>query len=179
MTTRSSGRSTGPRVARPVIVATFGAGRFWTLQHAYDQVKGVTRSWTGYMGGIMKEPTYEDVRRGDTGHVEVVHMEFDPRVVSYETLLDIFWQIHDPTQLNRQGQDKGTQYRSVIFTHDEGQAAIARASKARIEASGKFARPVVTTIEPAGVFWEAEDYHQKYMERVSIRSWVSNLFRRK
>lgn len=176
--TRST-RSRAPRVHRPVVMATFGAGCFWTPQHAYDQVKGVTRSWAGYMGGTKQAPTYEDVKQGDTGHVEVVHMEFDPRVVPYETLLDIFWEIHDPTHVGRQGPDIGPQYRSVIFTHDDAQAAIAKASKARLDGSGKYADPVATAIEPAQTFWEAEDYHQKYMERMSIRSWLSNLIRRK
>lgn len=174
-----SGRSTGPRVARPVVMATFGAGCFWHPQQVYDQVEGVTATWVGYSGGTKKNPTYEEVCHTDTGHAEVVHMEYDPRRVSYEELLDIFWQIHDPTQLDRQGPDIGSQYRSAIFTHDEAQMAIAKASKARLEASGKFDQPVVTVIEPARTFWEAEDYHQKYHERLKIRSWISDLFGRK
>lgn len=161
---------------RYVALATFGAGRFWYSQQIFDQVEGVNKSWAGYTGGHTKDPTYEDVCKGDTGHVEVVHLEFDPTVVTYETLLDIFWEIHDPTQLNRQDKDIGTQYRSAIFTHDEYQARVARESKAAKDASGKYAEPIVTTIQPAPTFWEAEDYHQKYKERLDIRSWMADLF---
>lgn len=161
---------------RYVAFATFGAGRFWFSQQVFDQVEGVTKSWAGYTGGVTENPTYEDVCNSNTGHVEVVHMEFDPTVVTYETLLDIFWEIHDPTQLNRQDKDIGTQYRSAIFTHDEYQARVARESKAAKDASGKYEAPIVTTIQPAPTFWEAEDYHQKYKERLDIRSWMSDLF---
>lgn len=161
---------------RYVAFATFGTGRFWYSQQIFDQVEGVTKSWAGYTGGTTENPTYEDVCNSDTGHAEVVHMEFDPTVVTYETLLDIFWEIHDPTQLNRQDKDIGTQYRSAIFTHDEYQARVARESKAAKTASGKYEAPIVTTIQPAPTFWEAEDYHQKYKERLDIRSWMSDLF---
>ena len=164
---------------RHVALATFGAGCFWQPQQIFDQVEGVLGTWVGYTGGTKKNPTYEEVCHTNTGHAEVLHMEFDPTVVTYETLLDIFWQIHDPTQLNRQGHDVGTQYRSAIFTHDEYQARVARESKAEKEASGKFPAPIVTTIEPAPTFWEAEDYHQKYMERLDARSWISGLFGKK
>ncbi|MEK9965960.1 MAG: peptide-methionine (S)-S-oxide reductase MsrA [Rhodospirillaceae bacterium] len=164
---------------RHVALATFGAGCFWQPQQIFDQVEGVLGTWVGYTGGTKKNPTYEEVCHTNTGHAEVVHMEFDPTVVTYETLLDIFWQIHDPTQLNRQGHDVGTQYRSAIFTHDEYQARVARESQAEKEASGKFPAPIVTTIEPAPTFWEAEDYHQKYMERLDARSWISGLFGKK
>lgn len=175
----ASGRSTGPRMPRPVVLATFGAGCFWHPQQVYDQVDGVIGTWVGYSGGTKKNPTYEEVCHTNTGHAEVVQVEFDPRKVAYERLLDIFWHIHDPTQLNRQGPDIGTQYRSVIFTHDEAQAAIATASKAQLEGSGKYEQPVVTAIEPARTFWEAEDYHQKYHERLKTRSWMTDLFGRK
>jgi peptide-methionine (S)-S-oxide reductase len=161
---------------RYVALATFGTGRFWYSQQIFDQVEGVNKSWAGYTGGHTQNPTYEDVCTGDTGHAEVVHLEFDPTVVTYETLLDIFWEIHDPTQLNRQDKDIGTQYRSAIFTHDEYQARVARESKAAKDASGKYEEPIVTTIQPAPTFWEAEDYHQKYKERLDIRSWMADLF---
>lgn len=164
---------------RVTVLATFGAGCFWQPQQVFDQVEGVTGTWVGYTGGTKKNPTYEEVCRTNTGHAEVVHMEFDPRVVTYETLLDIFWEIHDPTQLDRQGPDIGSQYRSAIFTHDDYQARAARESKAARDASGKHEAPIVTTIQPAPTFWEAEDYHQKYMERLDVRSWVSNLFGKK
>lgn len=161
---------------RYVALATFGAGCFWEPQHIFDQVEGVLHSWVGYTGGTKKNPTYEEVCHTNTGHAEVVHMEFDPRVVTYETLLDIFWEIHDPTQLNRQGPDVGSQYRSAIFTHDPYQEKAARASKEAMDASGKFEAPIVTMIQPAPTFWEAEDYHQKYKERLDYRSWMSDLF---
>ena len=162
-----------------VALATFGAGCFWQPQQVFDQVEGVSKTWVGYTGGTKKNPTYEEVCHTNTGHAEVAHMEFDPTVVTYETLLDIFWEIHDPTQRDRQGPDIGSQYRSAIFTHDDYQAKAARESKAAREASGKHDGPIVTTIEPAPTFWEAEDYHQKYMERLDTRSWVSNLFGKK
>lgn len=161
---------------RYVAFATFGTGRFWHSQQIFDQVEGVTKSWAGYTGGTTKNPTYEDVCNTNTGHAEVVHMEFDPKVVTYETLLEIFWEIHDPTQLNRQDKDIGTQYRSAIFTHDEYQERVAHESKAAKDASGKYEAPIVTTIQPAPTFWEAEDYHQQYKDRLDYRSWMSDLF---
>ena len=164
---------------RVTALATFGAGCFWHPQQVFDQVDGVTGTWVGYTGGTKKNPTYEEVCHTNTGHAEVVHMEFDPRIVTYETLLDIFWEIHDPTQLDRQGSDIGNQYRSAIFTHDEYQAKAAVKSKAARQASGKHEAPIVTAIQPAPTFWESEDYHQKYMERLDGRSWVSNLFGKK
>ena len=159
-----------------VALATFGAGCFWDPQRIFDQVEGIHGTWVGYTGGTKKNPTYEEVCHTNTGHAEVVHMEFDPTIVTYETLLDIFWEVHDPTQVNRQGPDVGTQYRSAIFTHDPYQENAARVSKEAKEASGKFEAPIVTTIQPAPTFWEAEDYHQKYKERLDIRSWMSDIF---
>lgn len=145
--------------------ATFGAGCFWGVEAAFRSVPGVVSTQVGYAGGHTKSPTYQDVCTDRTGHAEVVEVEYDPAQVSYERLLDVFWAAHDPTQLNRQGPDVGTQYRSVIFCHTPAQQEAARASKARLEASGRYARPVVTRIEAAGEFWRAEDYHQQYLEK--------------
>ena len=159
--------------------ATFGAGCFWHPQHMFDDVEGVTATWVGYMGGIKPKPKYLEVCNGTTGHAEVVHIEYDPEKVSYEQLLDTFWNIHDPTQINRQGPDIGTQYRSIIFYHDAAQEAAARASKAAKGASGNHRHEIVTAIEPAQKFWEGEDYHQKYVERMNQPGILSRLFGRK
>ena len=145
--------------------ATFGAGCFWGVEAAFRQVPGVTGTAVGYAGGADENPTYEQVCTGMTGHVEVVQVEFDSEKVSYEALLEIFWNCHDPTTLNRQGPDRGTQYRSVIFCHDAGQTIVANASKERRQQSGKVAQDIVTAIEPAGPFYRAEDYHQQYLEK--------------
>ncbi len=145
--------------------AIFGAGCFWGIEDAYRQVPGVKEALVGYSGGHTDAPTYHDVCSGRTGHAEVVEVEFDPEVVSYDDLLNVFWQIHNPTTLNRQGPDIGTQYRSAIFTLDETQAAAAEASRAQIAASGKFPRPVVTEITKASPFYRAEEYHQRYFEK--------------
>ncbi len=147
--------------------ATFGAGCFWHPQHVFDEVDGVTATWVGYMGGSKPKPTYLEVCNGTTGHAEVVHVEYDPEKTSYDQLLEVLWKIHDPTQQNRQGPDIGTQYRSVIFFHNDAQEAAARASKEALALSGKYNRKIVTAIEPAGTFWEGEDYHQKYFERMN------------
>jgi peptide-methionine (S)-S-oxide reductase len=145
--------------------ATFGAGCFWGVEAAFRKVEGVRDTAVGYMGGALENPTYEDVCTGGTGHAEVVQVTFDPAVVSYNDLLSVFWRIHDPTQLNRQGPDVGTEYRSVIFCHTPEQERAARASKAALEASGRLRRPAATAIEPAGTFWRAEEYHQRYHEK--------------
>jgi peptide-methionine (S)-S-oxide reductase len=145
--------------------ATFGAGCFWGVEAAFRQIKGVTSTAVGYMGGTLKNPTYKDVCTDRTGHAEVVEVEYDPSQVSYETLLNVFWENHDPTQLNRQGPDTGTQYRSAIFYHTPEQEAAARASKEALQASGKYRRPVVTEITPAAEFYRAEEYHQQYLEK--------------
>lgn len=150
--------------------ATFGAGCFWGIEEAFRKVEGVTAATSGYMGGHLDSPTYEDVCTDATGHAEVVQVEFDPARVSYDQLLDLFWRIHDPTTLNRQGPDVGTQYRSVIFTHDEAQHAAALASKARLQAEGRFPRPIVTEITPAAKFHRAEEYHQRYLARRGLSS---------
>lgn len=147
--------------------ATFGAGCFWGVEAAFREIPGVIEVASGYSGGDRPEPTYEAVCSGDTGHAEVVEIEFDPDRVSYATLLDKFWEIHDPTTLNRQGPDVGTQYRSAIFFHDPEQEATAIAS--RDEAQSRTRRPIVTQIVPVSDFWRAEDYHQRYFERQGSR----------
>jgi peptide-methionine (S)-S-oxide reductase len=145
--------------------ATFGAGCFWGVEATFRQVKGVTDAAVGYMGGTLDHPTYEDVCTDRTGHAEVVQVDYDPAQVSYEQLLDVFWANHNPTTLNRQGPDVGRQYRSVVFYHTPEQQAAAAAARDKLQASGRFARPVVTQIEPAATFWRAEEYHQRYLEK--------------
>ena len=142
--------------------ATFGAGCFWGIEETFREVRGVVDTAVGFMGGSTENPTYPDVCTGKTGHTEVVQVTYDPGEVSYRDLLNVFWNAHDPTTLNRQGPDIGTQYRSVIFYHTTEQEAEARASRAAVEQSGRFRRHVVTAIEPAGTFWRAEEYHQQY-----------------
>lgn len=145
--------------------ASFGAGCFWGVEAAFRQLKGVTATAVGYMGGSMPDPTYHDVCTDRTGHAEVVQVEYDPAQVSYDDLLRVFWENHDPTTLNRQGPDVGTQYRSVIFYHSPEQEAAAKASKDALAKSGRFKRPIVTEIKPAPEFWRAEEYHQQYLEK--------------
>ena len=155
--------------------ATFGAGCFWGVEAAFRQIEGVTATAVGYEGGRLENPTYEDVCSHTTGHAEVVEVTYDPEQVSYEELLEVFWGKHDPTQLNRQGWDIGDQYRSVIFFHDEEQRAAAERSKAALEASGRYRRPVVTVVEPAQTFYRAEEYHQRYLEKMGRASCTSAL----
>jgi peptide-methionine (S)-S-oxide reductase len=150
--------------------ATFAAGCFWGVEAAFRQVPGVRATTAGFMGGTLAHPTYRDVCTDRTGHAEVVQVNFDPAKVSYESLLETFWKIHDPTQINRQGPDAGTQYRSAIFFHSPAQAAAARASKGKLEKLGVFARPIVTEIVPASQFWRAEEYHQQYLEKRGLAS---------
>ena len=145
--------------------ATFAAGCFWGVEETFRQVPGVVETTVGYLGGHTASPTYKDVCTDETGHSEVVQVTFDPSKVSYDKLLDVFWSAHDPTTLNRQGPDIGTQYRSAIFFHSPEQERQARASKEKVQASGKFRRPVVTEITPASTFYPAEDYHQKYLAK--------------
>jgi len=151
-------------------LATFGAGCFWGVEVAFRQVQGVKEALVGYLGGTLANPTYKDVCTGRTGHAEVVQVQYDPGDVSYDRLLEVFWENHDPTTLNRQGPDVGTQYRSAIFYHTPGQKAAAEASKARLESSGKLRRPVVTEITEASTFYPAEDYHQRYLEKRGLAS---------
>lgn len=145
--------------------ATFGAGCFWGVEAAFRQIKGVVSTAVGYMGGTLADPTYQDVCTDRTGHAEVVQVEFDPAQVSYQDLLRVFWENHDPTTLNRQGPDVGTQYRSVIYFHTPEQEAAAQASKDALAKSGVYRRPIVTEIQPAANFWRAEEYHQQYLEK--------------
>jgi len=141
-------------------LSTFGGGCFWCLEAVYDRIEGVVSVTSGYAGGTVKNPTYEQVCTGTTGHAEVVQVAYDPAKTSYEDLLDIFWKAHDPTTLNRQGADVGTQYRSIILYHDEAQKAAAQRSLTKAQAG--FKDRIVTEIAPLGVFWKAEDYHQDY-----------------
>jgi peptide-methionine (S)-S-oxide reductase len=153
--------------------AMFGAGCFWGVESAFREVPGVIEVMSGYSGGHRPEPTYGDVCSGDTGHAEVVEIDFDPERVSYEELLEKFWELHDPTTPNRQGPDVGTQYRSAIFFHTPEQEAAA--IRSRDEAQKRFSKPIVTEIAPASEFWKAEDYHQRYFEKQGRRR--SLLFR--
>jgi peptide-methionine (S)-S-oxide reductase len=150
--------------------ATFAAGCFWGVEEAFRHIKGVTSTTVGYTGGTLKNPTYQDVCSGRTGHAEAVEVEFDPAQVSYEQLLSVFWKSHDPTTLNRQGPDAGTQYRSAIFYHDAAQQASAAGSKALLEKMNAFKRPIVTEVIPASDFYRAEDYHQQYLEKRGAKS---------
>lgn len=145
--------------------ATFGAGCFWGVEAGFRQVPGVVATSVGYMGGDFPNPSYLDVLARITGHAEVVQVEYDPQLVSYATLLEVFWSIHDPTQLNRQGPDRGEQYRSVIFYHSPAQAGAARRSKQCQESSGRYAKAIATQIEPAGAYYRASEEHQQYFEK--------------
>ena len=145
--------------------ATFGAGCFWGVQAAFDRIPGVVETAVGYEGGTLDKPTYRDVCSDRTGHAEVLEITFDPAKVSYQQLLEVFFNEHNPTQLNRQGPDHGTQYRSAIFFHSPEQQRLAEATIARLTAEQKFSRPIVTQVVPAQTFWVAEEYHQKYLEK--------------
>lgn len=145
--------------------ATFGAGCFWGVEASFSRVKGVVSTSVGYMGGHFEYPGYLDVLSRITGHAEVVQVKYDPLVVSYETLLDIFWSIHDPTSLNRQGADRGEQYRTVIFYHTLEQEHLARQSKENLERSGKYQKVLATQIQPASMYWLATEEHQQYFEK--------------
>ena len=145
--------------------ATFGAGCFWGVETTFRKVAGVRSAMVGYSGGSFENPTYEDVCSGKTGHAEVVQVEYDPPEVSYEDLLEVFWDCHDPTTVNRQGPDIGTQYRSAIFFYDADQESAAIMSKEKLQSSGRYPSPIVTEITPAEAFYPAEDYHQRYLEK--------------
>ena len=148
--------------------AMFGAGCFWSVEEAFRQVPGVVNVAVGYSGGTVPDPTYRMVCSDRTGHAEVVYVEYDVEQVSYDDLLNVFWQVHDPTTLNRQGVDIGSQYRSAIFFYSDEQRARAEASKKELQQSGHLGRPVVTELSPAGVFYRAEEYHQRYLEKVGL-----------
>jgi peptide-methionine (S)-S-oxide reductase len=145
--------------------ATFAAGCFWGVEAAFRQVPGVTATRVGYTGGTVANPSYELVCTDTTGHAEAVEVTYDPARVSYDDLLEVFWSNHNPTTRNRQGFDIGSQYRSAVFFHTPEQEAAARASRDRLEAEGRFQNPIVTEVEPASEFYEAEDYHQRYLEK--------------
>jgi peptide-methionine (S)-S-oxide reductase len=150
--------------------ATFGAGCFWGVQVAFQRLPGVLETIVGYEGGTLESPTYKDVCTDRTGHAEVVELTFDPEKITYPQLLDAFFSMHDPTQSNRQGPDRGTQYRSVVFYHSPGQQQAALDAIARLTREKKFPRPIVTEVVPAQRFWPAEDYHQKYLEKRGLAS---------
>ncbi len=145
--------------------ATFGAGCFWGVEEAFRQMPGVVETAVGYEGGETENPSYKEVCTDRTGHAEVVEVTFDPSQVSYDALLGVFWANHDPTQLNRQGPDFGTQYRTVVFYHTPEQQQKAEASKQALEASGRFRKPIVTQIVPAQTFYRGEEYHQQYLAK--------------
>jgi methionine-S-sulfoxide reductase len=150
--------------------ATFGAGCFWGVEAAYRQIPGVLSTAVGYLGGTLDNPSYHDVCTGRTGHAEVVQVDYDPSRITYDDLLTVFWENHDPTTLNRQGPDIGTQYRSAIFYHDDDQKDAAVKSKEERERSGRYRKPIVTEITPATEFYMAEDYHQQYLEKRGLSS---------
>ncbi len=151
-------------------LATFGAGCFWGIEATFRRVPGVVDAAVGYAGGATPNPTYQQVCTDRTGHAEVVQVSYDPAQVDYERLLEVFWNCHDPTQKNRQGPDVGSQYRSVVFYHDAEQEAEAQASKERLDSLGRFRRPIVTEIAPAGPFYRAEEYHQQYLKKRGAES---------
>lgn len=150
--------------------ATFGMGCFWCSEDVFRQAKGVRSTAVGYMGGHIDNPTYEQVCTDTTGHAEVVQVDYDPSVISYGQLLDIFWKNHDPTTLNRQGPDVGVQYRSAVFCHSLEQETETRAQKQKLDESGMFRRKIVTEIVPASTFWKAEEYHQQYYAKCGLRA---------
>ncbi len=145
--------------------ATFGAGCFWGVEATFRKVAGVRSALVGYSGGSFENPSYEDVCSGKTGHAEVVQLEYEPSEASYEDLLEVFWNCHDPTTVNRQGPDIGTQYRSAVFFHDTDQESAAITFKEKLQSSGRYSSPIVTEITPAEAFYPAEDYHQRYLEK--------------
>lgn len=153
--------------------ATFGAGCFWGVEAAFRKVSGVQSTSVGYMGGHFENPCYLDVLSRITGHAEVCQVEYDPAQVRYEALLDVFWRSHDPTSLNRQGADRGDQYRSVIFYHTSEQAAIARQSKIALDRSNRYDKPIVTEIQPAAAYWLATEDHQQYFEKQAAQREVA------
>lgn len=159
--------------------ATFGAGCFWCVEAVFQQLKGVEKVISGYMGGDTKNPSYHDVCSGETGHVEVCQIIFNPKEISYKDLLEAFWQTHDPTTINRQGNDIGSQYRSVIFYYNEQQKELAQKYKKELDLSGAFEKPIITAIEPAKVFYKAEDYHQNYYNQNSEQGYCTFMIKPK
>ena len=151
-------------------IATFGAGCFWGVEDAFMQIKGVKKTTVGFLGGTMHNPSYKDVCTGNTGHAEVVQIEYNPEETTYQDLLNTFWEIHNPTTLNQQGPDVGPQYRSGIFYHNEEQKKIAEKSKVKMQESTKYTRPIVTEITRASTFYKAEEYHQEYLKKNGLSS---------
>jgi peptide-methionine (S)-S-oxide reductase len=164
-TSEPTAKPTGDRKMPDLETVTLGAGCFWCIEAVLDRIEGVESVQSGYMGGKTANPNYQQVCTGLTGHAEVVQVKFDPRKLPFDKLLDIFWQLHDPTQLNRQGVDEGTQYRTAIFYHTEEQKSVAEASKKKWNAAGEFSSPIVTEITAATTFYPAEDYHQEFFAR--------------
>ncbi len=158
---------------------TFGGGCFWCTEAIYKELKGVHSVTSGYSGGTVERPSYEQVCSGGTGHAEVIRIDYDPAVISFEELLEVFWRTHDPTTLNRQGNDSGTQYRSVVFFHDDEQRRVADDLKRRLDESGAFSRPIVTEITPLLNFYPAEDYHQDYFEQNPNQPYCAAIIRPK
>lgn len=156
--------------AKTLQKATFAAGCFWHVEDAFRQLKGVTDAKVGYTGGFVENPDYKLVCTDTTGHAEALEVTFDPDAISYEDLVEFFWTMHDPTQVNRQGPDWGNQYRTAIFVHSSDQREIAEKSKQRLGESGKYSKPIATEITDAGTFWEAEEYHQQYYAKRGINS---------
>ena len=153
--------------------ATFAAGCFWGVEELFSNIKGVTSTMVGYTGGNLPDPSYQDVCTGKTGHAEAIQLEYDPNVISYEELLDIFWSNHNPTTSNQQGPDIGSQYRSAIFFHDSEQENVATTAKKKLDESGKFPKKIVSEIVKATTFFKAEEYHQKYLQKDGIRACSS------
>lgn len=159
--------------------ATFGSGCFWCSEAVFQELKGVHAVQSGYTGGDVKDPTYEQVCTGTTGHAEVIQVTYDPEVISYKDLLEVFWKLHDPTTRNRQGNDVGTQYRSAIFYHDEDQRKLAEEYKKKLDESGAFRAPIVTEITELGDFYPAEDYHQNYFRENPRQGYCAFVIRPK
>ena len=160
-------------MAKEKNVATFAMGCFWHPDAIFSKIPGIIEATVGYTGGTKEHPTYEDVCTGKTGHAEAVEVTYDPKKISYDELLDIFWKNHNPTTPGRQGPDTGSQYRSAIFFHTSEQEAVARLSKEKLEQNGRYGDPIVTEIVPAGTFWRAEEYHQQYFAKKNIDPVVS------
>ena len=146
-------------------IATFGAGCFWGIEATYQKIKGVNKTEVGYLGGTLENPSYEDVCAGNTGHAEVVQVSFDPNEINFKQIIDIFWSNHNPTTLNQQGPDIGSQYRSAVFYHSDEQKQIAKTTKLELEQSARFKDLIVTEITKATTFYKAEEYHQQYLEK--------------
>lgn len=160
-------------------IATFGNGCFWCTEAIFQELKGVSKAVSGYMGGAVKNPTYKEVCSGTTGHAEVLQITYDPAAITFDELLEVFWKTHDPTTLNRQGNDVGTQYRSAVFYHNDEQKKIAEDYKIKLDASGAWSDPIVTEITAAEIFYPAEDYHQEYFNHNGSQPYCSFVIRPK